>query len=176
MYMYITAGTYPYLKKLEEQHPTEKMMLMQNMRTTELWHETNKGSFFQSPRKYETMDAFGHFASEGFVACHYVSVRDENRPLFEYNFENKLTLIKQEEGIIAARILRPLSSEIYIIMTLWQTESFYVRWEKSSTFAQFQIPQHLGNMFSSPPHTYTYIVSEDEIEELDDDPFNPESS
>ncbi|GIN58675.1 histidine kinase [Lederbergia ruris] len=173
MYMYITAGTYSYLKKLEEKHPNEKMMLMQNIRTAELWHETDKRSLFQSPRKYEVMDALGHFTNEGFVACHYVSVRDENRPLFEYNFENKLAFIEQEEGLLAARILRPLSSEVYIIMTMWQSERHYVRWENSTTFAQFQIHQHLGNIFSTPPYTHTFTVSEEEIEE---DSFSPESS
>ncbi|KRG16698.1 heme-degrading monooxygenase HmoA [Lederbergia galactosidilyticus] len=173
MYMYITAGTYSYLKKLEEQHPSEKMMLMQNIRTVELWHETDKNTLFQSPRKYETIDTLGHFASEGFIACHYVPVRDENRPLFEYNFENKLSLIEKEEGLLAGRILRPLSSEVYIIMTMWQSERNYVRWEKSSTFTKFQIHHHLGNIFSNTPHTYTFTVSEEELEE---DSFNPESS
>ncbi|MCJ7840411.1 antibiotic biosynthesis monooxygenase [Lederbergia sp. NSJ-179] len=168
MYMYITAGTYRFLKKIEENHPSEKMLLLQNMRTTELWHETEKRSVFQSPRKYDCIDSLGELAKVGYVACHYVPVRDENKPLFEYNFDDKLALLKGETGLLAARILRPLSSDVYIIMTMWESEKNYVRWQGSPTFQKFQVHQHLGDVFSSAPHTYTFTVAEEEVEEEQD--------
>ncbi|MFK4998213.1 hypothetical protein ACI2OX_15270 [Bacillus sp. N9] len=86
MYIYITSGTYRYLRTFEEKHHEERMYLLQSF-TCQLWHETSGPSIFQSPRTYEVIDSAGTLSSHGFVACNHLAISDEGRPIFEYEIK-----------------------------------------------------------------------------------------
>jgi heme-degrading monooxygenase HmoA len=113
----MTSGTYDYLKKIEDKHPNETMVTMQNPDTAVLIHETSAGTLFKEPRSYEVIDSSGSFDHAGFAVLNNIPVTDEGRPLFEHRFKNRAGLIENEPGFAAIRVLRPLESNTYIILT-----------------------------------------------------------
>ncbi|MCM3573351.1 MULTISPECIES: antibiotic biosynthesis monooxygenase family protein [Mesobacillus] len=134
MNLYITSGTPDFLLKLKEKHQGETMVLMNNNESSLLVHETDKKTVFSSPRKYEVIDSAGNLGHEGFAVFNNIPVTDEGRPLFEDRFLNRPRLIENEPGFIAIRVLRPLSSNTYIIMTIWKNESSFENWQKSKAY------------------------------------------
>ena len=136
MKMFFTNGTREYLKKIAEQHEEETLVLMQNENTCLLVHETEGNSLFKEPRKYEVIDASGQLTDMGFAVFNHIPVTDEGRPLFEYRFKNRDRLIEKEPGFIAIRVLRPFSSDTYIIFTLWKNESSFKNWQTSKSFEE----------------------------------------
>lgn len=129
MNLYITSGTYEYLKALKEKYPSENMILMQNPENFLLIHETEGISIFKEPRKYEAIDSSGTMNHAGFAVLNHIPVTDEGRPVFEYRFKNRSRTIENQPGFAAIRVLRPLSSNTYIILTLWENEQGFERWQ-----------------------------------------------
>lgn len=154
---------------MEDHYPNEKIVLMQSFKTNQLWHETTGPSIFKFPRKYEVIDSAGQLANKGFVVCDHLPVSDEGRPVFEYEFKNHAALYENLPGFIALRVLRPLSSETYIIMTMWEKESSYETWKDTKAYetAQHKKPStsHL-TVFSGPTYVSTFHVDEEELEDL----------
>lgn len=165
MYIFITTGTYNFMKKLQEKHTSEKIILMENSEDATLLHETNNKTVFQSPRKYEVIDASGELADHGFVVFNNIPVTDEGRPIFEYRFKGRARAIENTPGFIAIRVLRPLDSDTYVILTQWQDRESFTNWKDSKEFQQaheMKKPEAGVNkqphIFSSPSYVTTYIV------------------
>ncbi len=133
MNIYMTTGTHGFLQKLMESHPEEEMILMQGGDAL-LLHETNGESVFESPRSYEVVDQTGNLPHSGFVVFNNIPVSDEGRPLFEYRFKNRAGLIEEVAGFIAIRVLRPLNSDTYSIMTVWEDEKSFQGWQESKQY------------------------------------------
>lgn len=172
LYTYITTGTYYFMKKIADKYPDETMILMVSPGTVQLWHETNGATVFQSPRKYEVLHSSGTLAQNGFVACNHIPVRDEGRPVFEYDFTKNLKSVEQFSGFIAMRMLRPLSSDTYVVMTMWHDEKAYNNWKGSESFKTSHQSTGLKStentgVFSGPSYVSTFVVGEEE---------NPEES
>lgn len=170
MYTYITTGTYYFLKKIEEKHPDECMLIMQNAETALAWHETDGATVFQSPRKYEVIQSSGQLQKEGFVACNNIPVREEGRPVFEYNFTERMKKVESFPGFLAFRLLRPLSSDTYIIMTMWKDEEAYNDWKQSPAFFESHAksiqPSKSTSVFSGPSYVSLFVM-DDESEEAE---------
>ncbi|MCR2821068.1 antibiotic biosynthesis monooxygenase family protein [Lederbergia panacisoli] len=167
MNVYIAMGTYYFLKKLEEKHSNEKMVLMQNMEGCLLWHESTGQTIFQSPKKYELMEEIGEFENEGVVLCNFIPVRDENRPVFEYGITDKIKLLQNEPGLITSRILRPLSNDTYLHMTMWKDENHIHAWKNSTMYNHVHFHSKGTNIFSGPAYSTTYFVSEENDSDKD---------
>ncbi|RDI47858.1 antibiotic biosynthesis monooxygenase family protein [Falsibacillus pallidus] len=136
MNFYMTSGTYDYLLKIYEKHKSEKLILAQNAEGTVLMHETAGESIFEEPRKYEVIDAHGELAQQGFVVCNNIPVTDEGRPVFEYRFKNRARQIESEPGFISIRVLRPMNSDTYVIMTQWADADAFHAWQDSKAYAK----------------------------------------
>ncbi|CAM3778269.1 antibiotic biosynthesis monooxygenase family protein [Mesobacillus thioparans] len=135
MNLFITSGTADFLLKLKEKHQGENMVLMNSNESSILVHETEGKTLFSSPRKYEVIDSAGTLGREGFAVFNNIPVTDEGRPLFEDRFLNRPRMIENEPGFVAIRVLRPLSSNTYIILTIWENESSFENWQKSKAYA-----------------------------------------
>lgn len=135
MYSFITSGTYEFLVKIKKKHPSEELVLMENENSSFLYHETKDATIFKEPRRYEVIDSIGTVGNGRFVVFNNIPVTDEGRPLFEYQSKNRMGLIEKEPGFVAIRILRPLSSDTYVIMTVWETEKDFKKWQQSASFA-----------------------------------------
>lgn len=167
MYAYITTGTFYFMKKITDKYPDETMILMLSPGTVLLWHETNGKTVFKSPRKYEIIHSSGTHAQKGFVACNHIPVRDEGRPIFEYDFTKRLKQVEQFPGFVSMRVLRPLSSDTYIVMTMWKDEESYTDWKSSESFKKSHQSKGLKSaentgVFSGPSYVTTYVVGEEE--------------
>lgn len=168
MYTYITTGTFFFLKKMKDKHPEDCMLLMQNADTCQLWHETEGKTIFQSPRKYEAIHSSGRLEQKGFVACNHIPVREENRPVFEYTFTEQMKKIEALPGFTAFRLLRPLSNDTYIAMTIWEDEEAFKDWKQSSLFADSHSKAIQSakstNIFTGPSYLSVFVLDdEDEI-------------
>jgi heme oxygenase (mycobilin-producing) len=139
MNMYITTGTWDYLKRIESKFPEEMMVIMVNENGALLVHETNGPSVFKEPRKYEVIDSAGQITKNGFAVLNHIPVTEEGRPLFEYEMKGKASIVKKESGFIAIRILRPLSSRTFIILTIWESEIDFQKWQNSKSFLNVHI-------------------------------------
>lgn len=162
MNIYISTGTYEFLKLLKEKHPKESLVLMENTEHALLLHETNCSTFLKTSRKYEVFESKGPFSEKGFIALNHVPVTEEGKPLFEHHIKEKLGL-----GMNSLRMLRPLSSDVYIILTIWEKEIDYKTWQKSKAYTDaFMLDKSkLGiapttNFFSSNPYISTYYIKE----------------
>lgn len=157
-----------YLKALKVKHSSENMILMQNPENSLLLHETKRKSVFKEPRKYELIDSSGDFENAGFAVLNHIPVTEEGRPVFEYRFKNRQRKIENQPGFAAIRVLRPLTSNTYIILTLWENEQGFERWQKSKDFkkAHEQKETNVGvekqKIFSGSSYVTKYVIPEEE--------------
>jgi heme oxygenase (mycobilin-producing) len=158
MKAFITAGTHDYLKKIRNKYPDEVMITMLNEDGALLLHETNGETVFKQPRKYEVIDSNGTIETEGFVILNHVPVTDEGRPLFEYQFKNRPKTSKQ--GLITMRFLRPLSSNTYIILTIWESEKAFKNQQNPSSFFGNSQSSNDPNIFASASYLKKYYMAE----------------
>ncbi|TFD97654.1 antibiotic biosynthesis monooxygenase [Jeotgalibacillus sp. R-1-5s-1] len=134
MNMYMTFGTPEFLHKFTEEHPNETMIQLQGDDTTLLLHETEGSTVFSQPRKYEIFDQTGTLTNNGFFVFNNIPVSEEGRPVFEHRFKNRAGLIEEEPGFIAIRILRPLDSDTYVVLTQWEDEESFKNWQTSQSY------------------------------------------
>ncbi|GHH98541.1 antibiotic biosynthesis monooxygenase family protein [Neobacillus kokaensis] len=165
MNIYITTGTHDFLKKIEAKYSGETMVTMINPNGSLLLHETMGKSVFNAPRKYEAIGASGKLPTkEGFVVMNNIPINEEERPLFEHQISNQGNQAANDAGFIALRILRPLTSNTYIIMTVWENEANYEKWKGSqSYFPSYDTkgtidPQQ--KIFQSAPYISEYMITE----------------
>ncbi|MBD8003797.1 antibiotic biosynthesis monooxygenase family protein [Bacillus norwichensis] len=171
MYTYITTGTFFFLKKMKDKHPEDRMLLMQNADTCQLWHETEGKTIFQSPRKYEVIHSSGQLEQKGHVACDHISIREESRPVFEYTFSDHMKKVDSLPGFTAFRLLRPLSSDTYIAMTIWEDEESLRSWQQSALFADSHSTviqaAKSTNGFSGPSYLAVFVLDNEDEKNTD---------
>ncbi|MBM4764175.1 antibiotic biosynthesis monooxygenase [Bacillus sp. B15-48] len=166
MNFYITSGTLEFLKKLMTKHPQEKILLMGDDDSAVLFHETSGKTIFNQPRKYEVINSVGSFDKAGYAVLNHIPVTDEGRPLFEYQFKNRQGKIEHQPGFAAIRVLRPLVSNTYVILTLWENEAAFSKWKETDAFQMAHKKQKTGaqppNIFAGPSYITTYSIAEEE--------------
>ena len=144
------------------------MLLMGNDESSVIIHETNGKTLFNHPRKYEVIDSFGTFEEAQYVVMNNIPVTDEGRPLFEYRFKNRKRNIENQAGFIAIRVLRPLSSNTYVILTFWENQSAFEKWKESESFQKTHNKPNAStgaqpsDIFSGPSYITTYSIAEEE--------------
>ncbi|MEH7414334.1 antibiotic biosynthesis monooxygenase [Neobacillus drentensis] len=163
MNIFITAGTLDFLKKLENKFPNENMVAMLNENGALLLHETNGQTVFNEPRRYNVLESHGQLQKKGFVVMNNISITDEGRPLFEHQFKQQAETLVTTQGLIALRLLRPLSSNPYIIMTLWENETLYQKWQKSNSTLDLLKASCDGKqkIFTSVPYVNKYTIADE---------------
>lgn len=155
MNLYITSGTPEFMESIKKKHPRESIFLLHGIGNSVLIHETSKKTIFQAPRKYEIMESYGNLSENGFFALKHIPVSDEGRPIFEFQYTSLTNTIQKEPGFIALRVLKPLKSDTYIILTEWTGPNSFEVWEKR---VQLNF-SHIANkqtMFSGVPYVSTY--------------------
>lgn len=147
----MTSGTFDYLLKIKTMHSQETMLLMMYEDTAVLLHETNGETVFKEPRSYEVIESVGQMDFARFVVMNHIPVTDDGRPLFEHRFKNRDRAIDQRPGFVGIQVLRPLSSDTYIILTLWEDESHFEEWKKSEAFGKSHQKSAKGSSGEKPP-------------------------
>ncbi|MFS0782963.1 antibiotic biosynthesis monooxygenase family protein [Bacillus sp. 1P06AnD] len=170
MKMYITSGTFDYLRTIMKKNENQHLLLLQGGSSAVLLQESEGKSIFKEPRKYEIIDAFEELQPNGFIAMNNIPVIEEDRTLFEHNSKERLQKARHQEGFLSGRLLQPLGSEIYIILTQWQDESAFNAWQSNEKFfeeSQHETPSALVNpqsLFTGKATLNKYYVTFDDEE------------
>ncbi|NPC92089.1 antibiotic biosynthesis monooxygenase [Bacillus sp. WMMC1349] len=163
MNFYITYGTVDFLKKLAKQHDLEHMLFMKGNDSAILFQEATGKSVFQAPHHYEVIHQSGTLDPSGFAVLNNIPVTFEGRPLFETRFKNRAEKVEHQPGFKALRMLRPTEGDIYIVLTLWETEQAFQDWKNSTSFLEAHKKHHSaeginhdGTIFSRPSYIRSY--------------------
>ncbi|WP_174730628.1 antibiotic biosynthesis monooxygenase family protein [Mesobacillus harenae] len=170
MKTFITTGTLQFLSNLKKKFPNENMLLMSNSTNTLILHETIGKTVFQAPRKYEVLDSSGSWDTASFIVFNNIPVTDEGRPVFEYQYKNRPRLIEKQPGFVAFRLLRPIGSDTYIVLTAWENAKSFEDWKNSASFESTQkmfseAPgKKSSTIFSEAPYSAEYYIAEENQE------------
>lgn len=161
MNLYMTSGTPEFMETIKKKHSNEELFLLHGVGNSVLIHETTGKSIFQAPRKYEVLESYGNLSGKGYFVLQHIPVSDEGRPIFEFQYTKLTSTVEKEPGFIALRVLKPLKTDTYIILTEWSGPSSFDVWEKSISlnFDHVADKQHI---FTSAPYVSTYKSSTDE--------------
>ncbi|MDN4606764.1 antibiotic biosynthesis monooxygenase family protein [Sporosarcina highlanderae] len=171
MYLYMTSGTQDFMEKLQQRYKDKGMILMHGGGQSLLLYETEAKSVFQAPRRYEVISSAGVLKDEGFFVCNNVAVTDEGRPVFEHRFSSLNGEIDSQQGFIAFRLLRPLDSDTYVVLTQWEKAADFDLWKNSPSFKNShqsidnkEFATNTTHIFSSAPYITTYTARKKENE------------
>ena len=161
MFFFITSGTVDYMEKLRNKYSTENIFVLHGTGNSLLLHESeNKKSKFATPRKHEVIDQSNQIEQRGYFVLNHIPVSDEGRPIFEKRFLERSREIEKEPGFIAYRLLRPLDSDTYIVLTQWTGPNSYDAWKNSNSFinahGQKQPGERRQNIFNAASYVTTY--------------------
>jgi len=159
-----------FMESLRKRHENETMVVMHGAGNSMLLHETEGKTIFETPRRYEVLSSTGELEENGFFVFNNIPVTDEGRPVFEHRFLNRAGAIENEPGFVAFRLLRPLDSDTYIVLTEWSKSVFFDAWKTSNAYkiAHEKRDSRVGtdktaHIFSSAPYVTTYTAKiEDE--------------
>ncbi|WP_313893077.1 antibiotic biosynthesis monooxygenase family protein [Psychrobacillus sp.] len=162
MNLYITSGTPEFMESIQEKYSKEEIFLLHGKGNSLLVHETEKKTVFQVPRKFEVVESAGKFAHNGYFVLHNIPISDEGKPIFEYLYTNLTSTLEKEPGFIALRVLKPIKSDVYVILTEWTGPNSFDVWQKSADI-NFDKLADKQNFFTSAPYisTYTSIESDE---------------
>lgn len=114
---------------------------------------------------YDVIDASGDLASEGFFVLNNIPVTDEGRPVFEQRFLNRARAIEDEKGFLAIRVMRPMDSDTYVILTEWKDEADFKNWQSSQAYNKAHAKRGTDegidkrpSIFAGPSFVTTYTV------------------
>lgn len=162
MYIYLTSGTPDYMEKLLKKYEKENMFILYGADSTILLHETERKTVFATPRKFEVIDSVNPIEQRGFFVFNNIPVSDEGRPIFEQRFVSRSREIEKMPGFLAFRLLRPIKSEIYIVLTQWENKQSFDAWKQSNAFAnahsgsEVQPGVKKQNIFNAASYVSTY--------------------
>ncbi|WP_172369936.1 antibiotic biosynthesis monooxygenase family protein [Sporosarcina jiandibaonis] len=163
MNIFLTSGTMGFMETVRKRYANEMMIVMHGAGNSVLLHETEGKTVFQTPRRYEVISSSGKLTEEGFFAFNNIPITDEGRPIFEHRFQSRIEAIAGEPGFVAYRLLRPLNSETYIILSQWTSKEFLNLWLDSPAYKKMNdsIENEVGldkmqHIFLSAPYVTTY--------------------
>ncbi|MEH7343001.1 antibiotic biosynthesis monooxygenase [Bacillus sp. JJ1532] len=167
MNIYMTSGTFEFLKKIKGKYGKEKILLIQNNEEAVLVHETSGKTVFGAPRSYKVLKSEGVLENSGFLVLNHIPVIDDDKPMFEYRYSADHVHLLNNPGFVALRVLRPSKSNTYIILTLWKSERSYMDWENTPSYQSFfqgtKSPPAQSQIFMGAPYiSKYYIPSEDD--------------
>lgn len=169
MKIHMTTGTMDFMENIKKKHTNENILLMNGAGQTLLLHETNGASVFQTPRSYEVVGSSGDLTEPGFFAMDVVAVTDEGKPIFEHQYKHMGEKLQNMPGFIAYRLLRPMASDTYVLISEWTDKRLYEIWHKSpgnklSKNMDFKDAGGAAlHIFTSAPYTTHYKTPSDEI-------------
>ncbi|MEM5688259.1 antibiotic biosynthesis monooxygenase [Bacillus cereus] len=100
-----------------------------------MFYKENTEESVEGSLRYDVLDAVGEFKGQpGYIVCNNISVTDEGRPVFENRLKTAQALLKTNQDSKRSALLRPLSDDTYVILTMWETEQNFKNWTESRSF------------------------------------------
>ncbi|MET3576547.1 antibiotic biosynthesis monooxygenase family protein [Bhargavaea ullalensis] len=155
MNFYTTTGTPDFMETIRNQHGGEEMVLLYGPGNALLMHETEGKTVFQTPKQYEVIGSAGPLARHGYYVINNIPVTDEGRPIFEHRFENRAKMMDGVPGFLTYRLLRPVKSDTYRVLTAWNSKDHYELWKGSKAFEQAHAKQREPLPAEKVQHIFT---------------------
>lgn len=115
--------------------PNARLIYMTDGEEAVLLHESQKGTILPGAASYEILNAVGDINHGYFAVFNNIPVSEEGKAVFESRFSKRAGLVEKEPGFAAIRVLRPLNSETYVILTLWEDEQAFKNWQQSEAYS-----------------------------------------
>lgn len=114
--------------------PNSRLIYMSNGEEAALLHESDGGTVLPGAAAYEVMNGVGDINNGYFAVFNNIPVSPEGTQIFESRFSNRAGLVEKEPGFSAIRVLRPINSDTYVILTLWNSEEDFKNWQESIAY------------------------------------------
>lgn len=83
---------------------------------------------------YKILESQGDLQEKGYVVLNNIHVNPQHTAEFENRFLNRTTHLEETDGFQALRVLKPESSSIYVILTLWESITAFKNWQDSKQY------------------------------------------
>lgn len=140
-----------------------RLIYMANGEEAVLLYEAEGGPGLQGAEPYEVLNAVGDINNGFYAVFNNIPVSEEGRELFESRFKNRAGKVEHEPGFAAIRVLRPLKSDTYVILTLWKDEESFKAWQQSQAYGHAHAKRGTDegidkrpNIFPRPSFVTTY--------------------
>lgn len=132
MFFYMTSGTPDFMEKLYRNKRDIGLYLLHGQGNSVLFYETDKKkSIFATPRKFDVVAERGTFEQRGYFAFENIPVADEEQGVFEEAaVKAVVSSLAGDSACIAYRVLRPVKSEIFLVVTQWAGPASYEKWKE----------------------------------------------
>lgn len=115
--------------------PNARLIFLVNGEQSALLYETQGGPPLANADAYQVLDAVGDINDGYYAVFNNIPVSEEGKELFESRFKNRAGKVEEEPGFAAIRVLRPVNSDTYIILTLWKDEESFTNWQQSQAYS-----------------------------------------
>lgn len=88
----------------------------------------------ENDKAYHILDTEGDLKGDTYAVANNIPVTEDGKEAFEQRFQNRARKIESETGFVAIRVCRPLDSDTYVILTLWETEKDFENWKQSQAY------------------------------------------
>ncbi|MGE6368917.1 antibiotic biosynthesis monooxygenase family protein [Planococcus kocurii] len=163
MKLYKWTGPQDQVEQIKADQPNVNMTQLQNEKEAVVLYEAGDGTTLRNAEAYEVLNAVGHIEDGGYAVFNNIPVTDEGRDLFESRFQNRAGMVEKEPGFAAIRVLRPLYSDTYTILTLWKDEKSFKDWQESQAYGHAHAKRGTKegidkrpNIFPRPSFVTTY--------------------
>ncbi|ALS77749.1 antibiotic biosynthesis monooxygenase family protein [Planococcus kocurii] len=163
MKLYKWTGPQDQVEQIKADQPNANMTQLQNEKEAVVLYEAGDGTTLRNAEAYEVLNAVGHIEDGGYAVFNNIPVTDEGRDLFESRFQNRAGMVEKEPGFAAIRVLRPLYSDTYTILTLWKDEKSFKDWQESQAYGHAHAKRGTKegidkrpNIFPRPSFVTTY--------------------
>jgi|SRR5690625_392160 len=165
MWAFMTTGTMHFLKKITDSHPNIDFYFMEKAASTLVYYEdTRKKGLFVSGRSFAILTEFGDLKKTGFIVMDTIPVIEDGMAVFEKRVKKHFPVIENTAGLQAARFLKQVKSNHYVILTQWKRERDYLIWQKSNIAKQIDFINmaRLPAYFAERPYTSSYVMMKEE--------------
>ncbi|TWT03484.1 antibiotic biosynthesis monooxygenase [Planomicrobium sp. CPCC 101079] len=143
--------------------PNSRLIYLINGEESAVLFESEESAAVQGFESYQVLNAVGDINNGYFAVFNNIPVTEEGRELFESRFENRAGMVEKEPGFAAIRVLRPLNTDTYIILTLWKDEESFKNWQQSQAYGHAHAKRGTEdgidkrpNIFPRPSFVKTY--------------------
>lgn len=143
--------------------PNVRLIYLVDGEEATVLYEAEGGAAPQGFEAFQILNAVGDINDGYYAVFNNIPVSGEGRELFESRFQNRAGKVEEEPGFAAIRVLRPLDSDTYIILTLWKDEESFKNWQQSQAYSQAHAKRGTEegidkrpNIFPRPSFVKTY--------------------
>lgn len=143
--------------------PNARLIYMTSGEETVLLQESQGSTVLPNAEAYEILNAVGDINHGYFAVFNNIPVSKEGKATFESRFSNRAGLVEKEPGFAAIRVLRPINSDTYVILTLWEDEQAFKNWQQSNAYSNAHAKRGTEkgidkqpNIFPRPSFVKTY--------------------